>query len=111
MLIKVGANVGAKDFGDLTPLCIAACENRSDMVDTVPRAVADRNILFQGENTPFFVAGMCGCGVLVDLLRAASAKVDSICSNGDRALKMAAESDRHTVIQSLLMASAKFTEC
>jgi quinoprotein dehydrogenase-associated probable ABC transporter substrate-binding protein len=107
MLMKHGANIGAKDSDGLTPMAIAAQNAKLKAAATLLSAGADVNApVAKGGYTPLMLASIAGSSELAGSLIEHGAKVNATNAGGLTALMIAAAGNRSNVVTLLLKSGA-----
>ena len=105
-MIDAGANVDARDKGQVTPLHYAAVGNADKVVPLLLAAGADINARDNFQKTPLHGAAMCNADKVVPLLLAAGADIDARDNSQDTPLHYAAYGSADKVVPLLLAAGA-----
>lgn len=102
LLLRHGADVNARDYGDNTPLHVAAAEGKLEIVLALLAKQADLRAVNRQRVTPLLNAASHGSVPVVQALLAAGADLQHTDSVGETALHRAATSGQVELIKLLL---------
>ena len=107
-LIRIGADVNARNDYGVTPLSLACSNGNAQIIETLLKAGADPNATVRSGETPLMLAARTGNVEAVRLLLTYRAAVNANETwNGQTALMWAAEAGHAQVVQVLIDANAQ----